>query len=120
MEGFRRTPEKNGIEIITVKGWDYPALVDAYRKAEATARKESVPVLVHVTELTQPQGHSTSGSHTRYKSPERLQWESEFDCNVKMRQWITESGIATDDELKTLEDKAVKYVRDEKNAAWKP
>lgn len=119
MEGFRRTPEKNGIEIITVKGWDYPALVDAYRKAEATARKESVPVLVHVTELTQPQGHSTSGSHTRYKSPERLQWESEFDCNVKMRQWITESGIATDDELKTLEDKAVKYVRDEKNAAWK-
>ena len=119
LKGFQRTKEENGYEIVRVNGWDYPALVEAYQKAGTDARKNHVPYLIHVQELTQPQGHSTSGSHERYKSPERLQWEKEHDCNLKMRQWIIESEIATEEELTELEKAIKAQVRAGKNIAWK-
>ena len=84
---------EKGFEIITVKGWDYPGLIEAYQKAEKICREEHVPVLFHVEEITQPQGHSTSGSHERYKSKERLEWEVEYDCIRKMREWIIKEVI---------------------------
>ena len=118
LKGFQRTKEENGYEIVRVNGWDYPALVEAYQKAGTDARKNHVPYLIHVQELTQPQGHSTSGSHERYKSPERLQWEKEHDCNLKMRQWIIESEIATEEELTELEKAIKEQVRAGKNKAW--
>ena len=90
LKGFQRENGSNGYEIFIVNGWDYVQLMDTYAKAAKIAREEHVPVLIHVKELTQPQGHSTSGSHERYKSPERLQWERDFDCIAKMRQWILE------------------------------
>ena len=120
LKGFQRDENHNGFEIITVKGWDYPALIDAYTKAEQVARKEHVPVLVHVIELTQPQGHSTSGSHERYKSSKRLQWEKDFDCNVKMREWILDKGIVDNEGiLLEIEKDAKKNVREAKIIAWK-
>lgn len=119
LKGFQRNENEEGYEIIRVKGWDYPELVEAYSRAAEIARKEHVPVLIHVLELTQPQGHSTSGSHERYKSKERLAWEVENDCNKKMRDWIIESNIATDEELKEIESQIKKEVREGKNAAWK-
>lgn len=88
LAGFQRTEEEPGLEIFTVKGWDYEALCDTYSAAAQVAREQHVPVLVHVEELTQPQGHSTSGSHERYKSRQRLNWEQTHDCNKKMREWI--------------------------------
>ena len=103
LEGFQRDEEDAGYEILNVKGWDYPALVNCYEKAGQIARLEHVPVLVHVEELTQPQGHSTSGSHERYKKTERLQWEKENDCNLKFRQWIISNNIASEDELFDIE-----------------
>ncbi|MDT0556615.1 alpha-ketoacid dehydrogenase subunit alpha/beta [Patiriisocius hiemis] len=118
LKGFQRTEDENGYEIIRVIGWDYPALVEAYEKAGKIAREEHVPVLIHVQQLTQPQGHSTSGSHERYKSKERLQWEQEHDCNVKMREWIIENNFATEEELTSLEKDIKKEVRDGKKAAW--
>lgn len=119
LNGFQRNDEDQGYEIIVVKGWDYTALIEAYQKAEKVAREEHVPVLIHVVELTQPQGHSTSGSHERYKSKERLEWEKEFDCNVQLRQWMLDNGIATEDELTSIEKAIKKEVRDGKKAAWK-
>jgi 2-oxoisovalerate dehydrogenase E1 component len=119
LSGFKRTAKEKGYEIITVKGWDYPALLKAYRDAEKLARKEHVPVLIHVQELTQPQGHSTSGSHERYKSKERLEWEKAHDCNIKFRSYIIEEGIATDEELTSLEKDAKKFAQTSKNNAWK-
>ena len=119
LKGFQRDEHGAGFEIIKVKGWDYPGLVEAYQKAERIARDEHVPVLIHVVEVTQPQGHSTSGSHERYKSPERLQWEQEHDCLVKMKQWMVESAIASEEELEVLEKDAVKAVRQAKTDAWK-
>ena len=119
LNGFQRTKEQNGYEIVRVKGWDYPSLVEVYQKAGENARTNHVPHLIHVQELTQPQGHSTSGSHERYKSPERLQWEKEHDCNTKMRNWILETGIATDEELLQLEKDIKKQVREGKARAWK-
>lgn len=118
LKGFQRDGENNGYEIFTVKGWDYPSLIDVFERAGSIAREEHVPVLIHVTELTQPQGHSTSGSHERYKSEERLLWEQEHDCNLKFRQWIVENNLATDDELAMLEKQAKKEVRDGKKEAW--
>ncbi|MDT8348091.1 MAG: thiamine pyrophosphate-dependent dehydrogenase E1 component subunit alpha, partial [Flavobacteriaceae bacterium] len=103
LKGFQRTETENGYEIITINGWDYPALVDAYSRAEQIARNEHVPVILHIVELTQPQGHSTSGSHERYKSKERLQWEQNHDCNLKMRQWIIENNFADEGQLSQLE-----------------
>ena len=118
LKGFQRDEKGNGYEIISVLGWDYPALIDAYQKASDIARKEHVPVLIHVKELTQPQGHSTSGSHERYKNKERLDWEAAFDCNVKMRAWILDTNVATQQELVQIEKDIKKQVRDGKKAAW--
>lgn len=118
LKGFQRTETENGYEIMRVNGWDYGALIETYQKAGAIAREEHVPVLIHVMELTQPQGHSTSGSHERYKSEERLQWEREFDCNLKMREWMVANNIATDLELSDIETAIKKEVREGKKAAW--
>ena len=118
LKGFQRDEKGNGYEIISVLGWDYPALIDAYQKASDIARKEHVPVLIHVKELTQPQGHSTSGSHERYKNKERLDWEAAFDCNVKMRAWILNTNVATQQELLAIEKDIKKQVRNGKKAAW--
>ena len=118
MKGFVRDDKHEGIELMVVNGWDYPALYEAYQKAAAIAREQHVPVLVHVRELTQPQGHSTSGSHERYKSAERLEWEKEFDCISKMREWILASGYATEEELATIEQQAKKRVKDGRKKAW--
>lgn len=119
LKGFQREEGTNGYEIIRVKGWDYSALIEAYQKAEKIAREEHVPVLIHVIELTQPQGHSTSGSHERYKSKERLEWEKEYDCNIQLRKWMIENQIATDEELSAIEKDIKKEVRTGKQKAWK-
>lgn len=118
LKGFQKEKDTNGYEIIVVKAWDYPALIEAYEKAEKIAREEHVPVLIHVVEVTQPQGHSTSGSHERYKSDDRLQWEREHDCNQKMREWMISNGFSTDEELIELEKSIKREVRDAKKAAW--
>lgn len=118
LKGFQKENDTNGYEILVVNGWDYPALIETYQKAEKIAREEHVPVLIHVKEVTQPQGHSTSGSHERYKNEDRLQWEKEHDCNVKMRDWLISNGFSTDEELKDLEKSIKKEVRDGKKAAW--
>ena len=119
LTGFQRDENNKGFEILTVKGWDYTELIEVYEKADKIARNEHVPVLIHVTELTQPQGHSSSGSHERYKNEARLQWEREHDCNRKFRQFIIDSNIATDDELRTLEKEIKKEIRTTKNTTWK-
>ncbi len=119
LEGFRRKPgTREGYDIYVVRGWDYPALVNVYLQAAEIARREHVPAIVHVIELTQPQGHSTSGSHERYKPPERLQWEREYDCLVRMRQWILQEGLATEEELDAIEQEAAATVRAAKERAW--
>lgn len=119
LKGFQRDEKGNGYEILKVNGWDYSELISAYEKAAQIAREEHVPVLIHVIELTQPQGHSTSGSHERYKNAERLAWEKAHDCNLKMREMIIDSNIATEEELSTLESEIKKEVRTGKAAAWK-
>src|SRR5690606_33189013 len=96
--------------LFTVKGWDYPALIEVYNRAAEIAREERVPVLIHVTEMTQPLGHSTSGSQERYKTAERLEWERQFDCLRKMREWIIDQHIAPPGELDNLERNAEKVV----------
>lgn len=118
LEGFRRDENHEGYEILKVNGWDYPALMDTYEKAEKLAREKHIPVIIHVKELTQPQGHSTSGSHERYKSEERLNWEREYDCNKKFKEWIIEHNIATAEELLDFEKTAKKEVRKGKTEAW--
>lgn len=118
VKGFQRNEEQKGFEIIVVKGWDYVALIEAYEKAEKIARKEHCPVLIHVVELTQPQGHSTSGSHERYKDKQRLTWEREYDCNVKLRDWIMENNISNNEELQQIEKEIKKRVREGKKTAW--
>ncbi|MCB0481897.1 MAG: transketolase [Flavobacteriales bacterium] len=118
LAGFQRKDKGPGFEIFKVKGWDYRNLCLTYDEAVRVAREEHVPVLVHVEEVTQPQGHSTSGSHERYKSKERLEWETEYDCIHQFGKWIVEIGAATDDELKTIQDQARKTVRDAKKNAW--
>ena len=119
MRGMQRDDSDAGIEIIEVQGWNYPALIDAYTRASELARSAHVPVLIHVQELTQPLGHSTSGSHERYKSDERLQWEKEFDCNLTFRNWILEKKIATEAELTAIEQKAAEEAKTAKTTAWK-
>lgn len=118
LAGLQRNEDGEGIEIFAVNGWDYPALVETYQKAAKISREQHVPVLVHVTELTQPQGHSTSGSHERYKSKQRLAWEREHDCNVRFRDWILKNGYATDEELEEIEREAKEKALHERNAAW--
>ena len=119
LKGFQRENGSNGIEIIKARGWNYPELCSAYDKAAKMAREEHIPVLVHVFELTQPQGHSTSGSHERYKSKQRLEWEAEYDCTVQFKKWILENSWATEEELDGIQKQCKREVRDAKNAAWK-
>lgn len=118
LKGFQRDDTGKGYEIIRVKGWDYPGLIDAYQRAAAIAREEHVPVLIHVNELTQPQGHSTSGSHERYKNADRLKWEGEFDCVRQMKLWMMALDIATQEELDEMEATAKKEVLQGKKDAW--
>ncbi len=128
LKGFQRDKENEGIEIFVVNGWDYVQLIDTYNKAAKLVREKHIPALIHVTELTQPQGHSTSGSHERYKSKERLQWEQDFDCNVKFREWILEFELESNGEtfrfvdnediLIKIEKEAKKEVSKAKRDAW--
>lgn len=118
LKGFQRDEKGEGYNIYVVKGWDYPELCRVYEEAAKIAREKHIPALVHVTELTQPQGHSTSGSHERYKSKERLQWEQEFDCMAKFREFILSSGIASAEEMDTIEAEAKSMVNNAKKAAW--
>jgi len=129
LSGFQREEKLKGYEIFKVDGWDYPQLISVYNKASKLAREEHVPVLIHVTELTQPQGHSTSGSHERYKTKERLDWEKAHDCNIKMREWILDFElkdaqnnvlrfVASEEELKALEKEAKTEVNKAKREAW--
>lgn len=118
LKGFQRDEENNGYEILRVKGWDYPSLVSTYEKASEIAREQHVPVLIHVQELTQPQGHSTSGSHERYKNAERLAWEAEFDCLAQMRNWLIENNLATAEELDEIDEVSKKEVLEGKKVAW--
>jgi 2-oxoisovalerate dehydrogenase E1 component len=118
LKGFQREEGTNGFEIFKVKAWDYPALIDTYEKAVKIAREEHCPVLVHVEEVTQPQGHSTSGSHERYKSKEHLEWELEYCCVKKFKEWILENKLASEEELEILEKEWKKEVSTQKRAAW--
>tara|TARA_R110002072_G_scaffold195571_4_gene352919 strand:+ start:256 stop:2676 length:2421 start_codon:yes stop_codon:yes gene_type:complete len=118
LKGFQRNGEDKGYEIIRVKGWNYMDLLEAYKKADKIAREEHVPVMIHVNELTQPQGHSTSGSHERYKNEARLKWEQEFDCIKKMKEWMIQSTIATEEEILEIERAAKKVARTAKAKAW--
>ncbi len=119
LAGFASTPEKAGFEIFTVNGWDYEALHQTYSEATRICREQHKPVLVHVKELTQPQGHSTSGSHERYKSKDRLAWEKDNDCLVRMRQWMLESGLAGEEEIAALEAKSSDAAKAARNDSWK-
>lgn len=119
LSGFQSDGEKTGIEIYVVKGWDYPGLIQTYLEATEKSRQTHCPALIHVTELTQPQGHSTSGSHERYKSKERLQWEREHDCLLRMEKWMIRKGIATEEETKSIRAQAKKYVKECRDRAWK-
>ena len=124
LAGMQRTENKTGYEILVTRGWDYPHLCETYEKGVRLAREEHVPVLIHVKEVNQPQGHSTSGSHERYKSPERLQWEKDFDCIEKFKEWILQfnangNKISSQEELDTIQAEAKKTVREAKNISWK-
>lgn len=119
LSGLQRTETEKGFEILTVPGWDYLALIEAYEKAEKICREEHVPVMVHVEDMTQPQGHSTSGSHERYKSAERLAWEAEHDCIRKMRQWIIDEVHVLPEEVSAVEREARQSARNAKDRAWK-
>ena len=118
LSGFKTDEDAKGYELFTVKGWDYPALIKTYQKATKLCREFHTPVIIHVVEMTQPQGHSTSGSHERYKSKERLNWEAEYDCILQMQKWMVESGIATKEEIEELEKQAQTFVKAEQKAAW--
>lgn len=118
LRGFKRTKNEPGLEIFTAKAWDYDELISVYNEAAALAREEHVPVLIHVEEVTQPQGHSTSGSHERYKSDERLQWEEEHCCCNKLREWILNEGVAGEKELDQIEKDAKSEVREAQLQAW--
>ncbi len=119
LQGFQRTDDEKGIELFQVKGWDYEALCSTFKYAADICRNEHVPVVIHVCEMTQPQGHSTSGSHERYKSKERLQWEEEFDCLKKFEEWIVKNGIAKPSELQEINQNAKLKVNNAKLNAWR-
>lgn len=119
LAGLQRTPTEKGFEIITAKGWDYVGLIEAYQRAEKICREEHVPVLLHVEEVTQPQGHSTSGSHERYKSKERLAWEADHDCIKKMREWIINEVMVLPEEVDELEREAKRAAKESRDLAWK-
>lgn len=118
LKGLQRDEKHKGYEVLKAKGWDYAELVATYEKASRIAREQHVPVLIHVYELTQPQGHSTSGSHERYKNAERLEWEGNFDCIRQMREWMLGFGLATAEVLDEIEAECKKEVLEGKKAAW--
>ena len=118
LKGFQRTQKKDGFEIYTINGWDYKTLCSTYIKASKLCRNHHIPVIIHVKEMTQPQGHSTSGSHERYKTPEELKWEKEFDCIKKMKEWILSENISTEIELTKIESDAKEKVKSAKKRAW--
>lgn len=118
LRGFKRTQKEPGFEIFTVKAWEYEELLTVYNEAAEVAREEHVPVLIHVEEVTQPQGHSTSGSHERYKSDERLEWEEEHCCVTKFKEWIIQEEVATEEELEELDKEARDEVQREQKKAW--
>ena len=118
MSGFQTNKEGKGIELFTAKGWDYPALCEIYRQASEACRNNHTPALLHITEMTQPQGHSTSGSHERYKSKERLAWEQEYDCIRQFKLWIVANNIANEEELDALEQEYTAEVRAWQKDAW--
>lgn len=118
LSGFKRTENKEGFEILVVNGWNYPELINTYQKANDIARFDHVPVIIHVKELTQPIGHSASGSHERYKTNERLEWERKNDCNLKMREWILENDISNESSLVDIEEKSKEEVKKSKLEAW--
>ena len=118
MRGFQSNEEGQGLELLTARGWNYPELCKVYKQAADICREKHTPVLVHVTEVTQPQGHSTSGSHERYKSKERLEWETEFDGIAQMRQWMIEQNIADETTLTALEEKALEAVKQAQKQSW--
>ena len=119
LAGFQRNEDGEGLEIFAVKGWDYVGLMEAYQKAATLARDFHIPSLIHVEEVTQQQGHSASGSHERYKSGERLQFELDFDCNTKFREWIFSEGFATEEELQIIDNECIKAARIAQKEAWK-
>jgi len=118
LAGMQRTKTKLGYEIIKAKGWDYLGLVDAFERGTKIAREEHVPVLIHVEEMTQPQGHSTSGSHERYKPKERLEWEKEYDCLTQFRKFILENEISTEEDLVSIETEAKATAKTARQEAW--
>ena len=118
LSGFKNNEKGKGFEIVKVKGWDYSSLVSAYEKAEKLARDSHIPTIIHVIEMTQPTGHSTSGSHERYKSKERLQFEQDYDCIKKFKEWILETGVAEKKDLDQIEQEAIHTVKQAKKEAW--
>jgi 2-oxoisovalerate dehydrogenase E1 component len=118
MRGFQSNEEGQGLELLTARGWNYPELCKVYKQAADLCREKHTPVLVHVTQVTQPQGHSTSGSHERYKSKERLEWETEYDGIAQMRQWMIEQNIADETKLAALEEQALESVKQAQKQAW--
>ena len=118
LQGFQKEKNTNGINIYKVKGWDYAEMCEVFETGIQKMRESHTPTIFHVEEITQPQGHSTSGSHERYKTPERLEWEKEWDCNKKFKEWILENAIASNEELEAIEEESKNFVRDSKQAAW--
>jgi len=118
LKGFETNEHGLGYRIYNCKGWDYPALCEMYMTAIEEVRETHMPVIFHITEITQPQGHSTSGSHERYKSEDRLKWEAEHDCLKKMREWMLANGIASSEQLDSLESTAIDFVKQEQKSAW--
>lgn len=118
-KGFQTDADGRGIDIYVCEGWNYPKLVETYKRGIEKVRKTHIPALFHITEVTQPQGHSTSGSHERYKTPERMEWEKQYDCIKKMAEWITGSGIATTEELEGIQSNARQHVLGSKAIAWR-
>ncbi|MDX1666407.1 MAG: transketolase C-terminal domain-containing protein, partial [Saprospiraceae bacterium] len=119
LSGFQPEGDLKGVDIHRGKGWDYPGLVELYAEGIQKVREEHAPALFHIEEVTQPQGHSTSGSHERYKSKERLKWEKEHDCIRKMEEWMIEEGLATEEETRRIRSEAKKYVKECRDRAWK-
>jgi len=117
LQGFQRRAGGPGYDVFTIEGWNYPRLCETYLRAAACCRRDHVPVILHVCELTQPLGHSTSGSHERYKSPERLAWEREYDCLRKMREWMIEEGTASAEQLDTIDEEEKQRVREARDRA---
>lgn len=119
LEGFKPNKEGQGIDVYTANAWDYPGLCEMYEKGIAKVRETHIPAVFHIKEATQPQGHSTSGSHERYKSEKRLAWETEFDCNRKMHNWMIESSLATEEELTNIQEEARIAAKESKKKTWK-